>query len=145
MKTWIARMPALFAISAGVLLSAAALGGYDFLVEPLEARLLFSPWPANRERLQALASPKDRIEEVRLVMPDGVALHGWLKRPAVRPGQKFPLVIVYGGVRREVSAFVSRSDAARDWGWLVVNYRGFGLSEGAPSGHAVVEDAKRIY
>jgi pimeloyl-ACP methyl ester carboxylesterase len=149
MKTWFARLPALFAISAGVLLAAATLGGYDFLVEPLEARLLFSPWPANRERLQALASPKDRIEEVRLVMPDGVALHGWLKRPegfeTPRPGKRYPLVIVYGGVRREVSGFVSRSDAARNWGWLVVNYRGFGLSEGAPNGHVVVEDAKRIY
>lgn len=149
MRAWIARLPALFAISAGVLLAATALGGYDFLVEPLEARLLFSPWPANRERLQALASQKDRIDEVRLVMPDGVALHGWLKRPegfeTARPGKRYPLVIVYGGVRREVSAFVSRPDAARDWGWLVVNYRGFGLSEGAPSGNTVVEDAKRIY
>jgi pimeloyl-ACP methyl ester carboxylesterase len=145
MKQFMRRLPAVFAVSAGLLLAVAALGGYDFLVEPLEARLLFSPWPVDRDRLQALASPRERIEEVRLTMPDGITLHGWLKRPAVRPAQGYPLVIVYGGVRREVSEFVRHSHAPREWGWLVVNYRGFGLSEGAPSGHAVVEDAKRIY
>lgn len=139
------RLPALFAVLSGLILGMAALGGYDFLVEPLEARLLFSPWPADRDRLQALASPRERIEEVRLAMPDGVVLHGWLKRPAVRAGERYPLVIVYGGVRREVSGFLRHADAARGWGWLMVNYRGFGLSEGAPSGQAVVEDAKRIY
>jgi pimeloyl-ACP methyl ester carboxylesterase len=136
------RLPTVFAVAAGLLLAAAALGGYDFLIEPLEARLLFSPWPADRDRLQALASPRERLEEVRLPMPDGVVLHGWLKRPAAK---RYPLVIVYGGVRREVSEFVRHTDSARDWGWLVVNYRGFGLSEGQPNGNAVVEDAKRVY
>ncbi|MBV8030203.1 MAG: alpha/beta hydrolase, partial [Betaproteobacteria bacterium] len=32
-----------------------------------------------------------------------------------------------------------------DWGWLVVNYRGFGLSEGAPSEAHALEDAKLVY
>ncbi|HWA39266.1 MAG TPA: alpha/beta hydrolase [Burkholderiales bacterium] len=139
------RLPLLIAVTASLLLAVASLGGYDWMVAPLEARLLYSPWPADRARLEALASAGERIEEVRLAMPDGVTLHGWLKRPRVRAGKRYPLVIVYGGVRREVSEFVRRSDAARDWGWLVVNYRGFGLSEGAPNGHLVVEDGKRIY
>ena len=139
------RLPLLIAVTASLLLAAASLGGYDWMVAPLEARLLYSPWPADRARLEALASAGERIEEVRLAMPDGVTLHGWLKRPRVRAGKRYPLVIVYGGVRRVVSVFLRRSDAARDWGWLVVNYRGFGLSEGAPNGHLVVEDGKRIY
>jgi pimeloyl-ACP methyl ester carboxylesterase len=139
------RLPLLIAVTASLLLAAASLGGYDWMVAPLEARLLYSPWPADRARLEALASAGERIEEVRLAMPDGVTLHGWLKRPRVRAGKRYPLVIVYGGVRREVSGFVRGSDAARDWGWLVVNYRGFGLSEGAPNGQVVVEDGKRIY
>jgi pimeloyl-ACP methyl ester carboxylesterase len=54
-------------------------------------------------------------------------------------------VIVYGGVRREISEFVNGADAGSQWGWLMVNYRGFGLSEGAPSEHHVVEDAKQVY
>src|SRR5687768_7884475 len=106
------RLPALIAVAAGLLLGTATLGGYDLLVEPLEARFLFSPWPADRDRLQAIASPRERLEDVRLTMPDGVALHGWLKRPAVRPGQRYPLVIVYGGIRREVSEFVQHTAVA---------------------------------
>jgi pimeloyl-ACP methyl ester carboxylesterase len=31
------------------------------------------------------------------------------------------------------------------WGWLMVNYRGFGLSGGVPSSRAVLEDSKLVY
>jgi pimeloyl-ACP methyl ester carboxylesterase len=123
-----------------VVLAATWLGttGLAPLLEPLEQRLLFSPLPVDAARLH-FAAPG--VEQVRIATPDGVTLHGWLKRPARK---KFPLVIVYGGVRREVSEFVRRAPAG-EWGWLVVNYRGFGLSEGSPSERTVVEDAKRIY
>ena len=54
-------------------------------------------------------------------------------------------MIVYGGVGQEVSEFVRRAHAAEPWGWLMINYRGFGLSGGSPSERAVLGDAKRIY
>ena len=78
-------------------------------------------------------------------MPDGLTLHGWLKRPERWiPGRPHPLVIVYGGVGQEVSELVTHAHAA-GWGWLMINYRGFGLSEGSPNERAVIGDAKRIY
>ena len=85
-------------------------------------------------------------EDVILTGAGGVSLHGWLKRPDDwRAGDRYPLVVVYGGVRREISEFVARSGAAGKWGWLMVNYRGFGLSQGEPSERAVLDDARHIY
>jgi pimeloyl-ACP methyl ester carboxylesterase len=134
-------------VTVAAVLGAGALGygSSGTLLDPLEERLLFSPRPVDKQSLRALFASQRSIEEVSIVTPDGVTLRGWLKRPNVRPGKRFPLVIVYGGVRREVSDFVPRAQAPGNWGWLVVNYRGFGLSEGAPSEQHVLEDAKLIY
>lgn len=138
------------ALGAGAM----AFAGDGALLESLEQRLLFSPRPVDLERLRAFGASERGLEEVRIRTPDGVTLHGWLKKPgAERPGQpdarrpakRYPLVIVYGGVRREVSAFLRRGDLPGEWGWLMVNYRGFGLSEGAPSERHVVADAKQVY
>jgi hypothetical protein len=43
------------------------------------------------------------------------------------------LVIVFGGVRRETSWMIERAGKPEHWGWLFMNHRGFGLSEGVPS------------
>jgi hypothetical protein len=134
-------------IAAGFLaFGALCFPGAGPLLGWLEHRLLFSPTPVEAERLTRIPSRESGIEEVRLATPDGVTLHGWLKRPArLRPGERYPLVIVYGGVRRELSEFARRARAPGNWGFLLVNYRGFGLSEGVPTERDVIEDAKRIY
>ena len=140
-----ARLAALVVIgilTVGVL----SFPGVQPLLDPLEHKFLFSPRPGGAERLTRVASRDSGLEEVRLATPDGVILHGWLKRPAkLRRGERYPLVIVYGGVRRELSEFAQRARAPGKWGWLLVNYRGFGLSEGVPTERSVIEDAKAIY
>src|SRR5881394_2768335 len=116
--------------SRGILVTVAILGAVvaagcvaPFL-EPLEEPLVFRPRPIDDEHLKAL-SAAGRIEEVRLSTPDGYTLHGWLKRPDHwTPGIPHRLVIVYGGVGQEVSEFVPRAHAG-EWGWLMINYRGF--------------------
>ena len=113
--------------------------------DTLSASLLFRVRPPDPQRLAGVARMED-VEEVRITTPDGAVLHGWLKRPPeVRPGERFPLVIVFGGVARETSWMVGWREKRADWGWLLINYRGYGLSEGAPSEYAVVEDAKHIF
>ncbi len=65
-----------------------------------------------------------------------VVLRGWL----VNEHRAGPVVVYFGGNAEEVSmhvpAFVRRRAAT-----LLVNYRGYGESGGAPSEHALVEDA----
>src|SRR6185369_2592549 len=133
------RTVAVVILAAALGAGALGMAGNRALLEPIESRFLFNPRAVDKDRLHSLGAGRQGVEEVRIVTPDGVSLHGWLKRPAsATPGKRYPLVIVYGGVRREVSEFV-RADAPGDWGWLVVNYRGFGLSEGEPSETHVLE------
>jgi len=82
------------------------------------------------------------VEEVSLLATDGTRLHGWLQKPAGR--SRFPLVIVFGSAVREVSPLLTR-DKPPEWGWLMVNYRGFGLSEGQPTESQVSADARLIF
>ena len=120
--------------------------GCNWMLEPIEQRFLFRAWPSDQARLASVASRENGIEEVRFKTPDGVTLHGWLKHPpAAKPGQRFPLVIVFGGVRRETSWMIDRGDKPERWGWLFMNYRGYGLSGGEPSERVLLEDAGLIY
>lgn len=121
-------------------------GGCNLLLEPVEQRFLFRPRISYPEYLASVASRERGIEEVRIKTPDGVTLHGWLKHPAVaHSSRRFPLVIVFGGVRRETSWLIGRGEKPERWGWLFINYRGFGLSEGVASERVLLEDASLIY
>jgi pimeloyl-ACP methyl ester carboxylesterase len=139
-----AAMRSSLAIVVGM---AALLGaGCSFILEPIEQRYLFRPRSVDPALLALVASSDKGIEEVRLKTPDGVMLHGWLKRPTqARSGERFPLVVVFGGVRRETSWLIDRGSKPERWGWLFVNYRGFGLSEGVASESVVLEDARLIF
>jgi len=120
--------------------------GCAVMLEPLEQRLLYRPWSADPSYLASVASRDNGIEEVRLTTPDGVKLHGWLKHaPNARRGERFPLVIVFGGVRRETSWMINQGEKPGGWGWLFINYRGYGLSQGEPSERVVLDDAKLVY
>ena len=139
------RVSICFAVIAGIAAALLHLKEFPLVIESIEQRLVFDPIPADASMLRAIPSAHG-VEEVHLKMPDGVMLHGWLKRPErLRPGEKYPLVIVYGGVRREISEFVQQAQVQGRWGWLMVNYRGFGLSGGVPTMQAVLEDSKLVY
>lgn len=124
---------------------AVATGCVAPLFEPLEPQLVFRPRALDAEYARTLAHTR-RIEQVRVTTPDGLQLHGWLRHPERwTPGHRHPLVIVYGGIGQEISEFAALAHASTDWGWLAINYRGFGLSEGSPTERAVLDDAKRVY
>ena len=124
---------------------AVATGCVAPLLEPFEPQLVFRPRALDEEYAKTLSHAR-RIEQVRIATADGVHLHGWLKHPEHwTPGQRHPLVIVYGGIGQEISEFAALAHSKSDWGWLAINYRGFGLSEGSPNERAVLDDAKRVY
>jgi pimeloyl-ACP methyl ester carboxylesterase len=143
-KHGLVNLRSLLAIVVGAVMVPAV--GCTLMLEPIEQRYLFQPWSSDSQQLATVASRGNGIEEVRLKTPDGVTLHGWLKHPTAAPaGERFPLVIVFGGVRREISWMIDRGDKPERWGWLYINYRGFGLSEGEPSERVVLQDVKLIY
>ncbi len=57
------------------------------------------------------------IAALLAAVADGTRLHGLLKRaPAARNGERFPLVIVFGGVARETSWMVGWGEKPAAWG-----------------------------
>lgn len=130
------------ALLAGI----SVLGGCSLIVEPLEERYLFRSRPVGPERFTSIVQSQEGVEEVRIATPDGASLHGLLKRaPAAASGERYPLVIVFGGAFRETSWMVNWGQKPAEWGWLLVNYRGYGLSQGRPSEQALKDDARSIY
>ena len=70
---------------------------------------------------------------------DGIRFHAWhLKSGA-------PLVLYFGGNAEEVSWMLEEAGAARGFSWLLLDYRGYGQSAGAPSEAALVADAFALY
>ena len=101
---------------AALLALSALVAGCASISESLDSNLLFRSRPADPERL-ARVSRIEGVEEVRIPTPEGITLHGWLKRaPGAAKGERFPLVIVFGGVARETSWMVGWGDKPPAWG-----------------------------
>jgi len=112
-------------VGAGVALALLAL----FFVQE---RLIFHPQPGPR------AAPG--ADSVFIDAGDGTRLHAWHVKAA--PGA--PLVLYFGGNAEEVSWMVAEAPRrAPGIAWLLVDYRGYGASEGKPSEKALVSDALR--
>lgn len=76
-------------------------------------------------------------EQVEIKAADGVALRGWF----FNRGQNSPLVVYYGGNAMNVGAFVEMAQSDTTRSYLLINYRGYGNSEGEPAEAALVQDA----
>jgi pimeloyl-ACP methyl ester carboxylesterase len=105
----------------------------------LQDRLLFHlrPVPETTRALIAQSSPG--VESVFMQAADGTRLHAWYRKGS-------PLVLYFGGNAEEVSWMLARAARnAPQTGWLLVDYRGYGSSEGAPSQDALIKDAMQWY
>lgn len=115
----------------------AVVVGVPLFVYLLQEKLLFYPQPLGKP----INVPN--VDEVAITTPDGVTLRGWLVRsnhplPA-------PLVIYFGGNAEEVSWLASVADQFGGGSLLLVNYRGYGGSEGKPGERELFGDALTIY
>jgi hypothetical protein len=120
-----------------VLLGLLLLG---LLIWWLQPRMLFYP-------LRALhATPADwglAYDDVRITTDDGVALHGWLiPAPEARAAPPRTLLFFHGNAgniahrRESIAIFVELGLDV-----LIIDYRGFGRSQGSPSEHGLYRDA----
>ena len=99
------------------------------LLWALQEKLVFHPRPVE-------TPPAHRDVVPIAIDRDDAVLRGWI----VNPDTDGPLVVYFGGNAEEVSANL--------WPWLqrqatvlLVNYRGYGDSDGAPSERVLVADA----
>ena len=106
----------------------------------LQNALMFHP---VRLDVPAPAPPAGwRVEAVALERPDGVTVRGWLVLPPTLPARA---VIYAGGNAEEISWLVAQADRFGGRAVALVNYRGFGTSDGTPGEDALVGDAVALH
>jgi dienelactone hydrolase len=144
------KKPAAIARDLVISLLVAGIGGYAILFSVVfflqdtianQTSSFFQP-QGLAAGAEVLAS--SHVEDIDLTTPDGTRLRGWLVHNA-DPGTPAPLLIYFDGSGSEVSRIVPYARQLEGWSVALVNYRGFGLSEGVPSqAHALV-DATFLY
>lgn len=86
-----------------------------------------------------------RGEEIRLTTSDGVALHGWWV-PAAGPEPCGTVLYFHGNAGSLVDrAFIARRLADAGFHALLVDYRGYGRSEGSPHEEGLYRDARAAW
>lgn len=98
----------------------------------LQDRLIFYPQRMPETSRALLA---ERAQSIFIRAEDGTRLHAWHVSGS-------PLVVYFGGNAEEVSWMIGRvARSAPGTGWLLVDYRGYGSSDGAPSQETLSADA----
>jgi hypothetical protein len=103
-------------------------------------RLIFFPQPILGPEPRA----RPGLESVEVAVADGARVRGWLVRTPTTPAPA-PLVIYFGGNAEEVSWLVDAAPRLGGWSLLLVNYRGYGRSEGKPGQAALFADALALH
>jgi len=111
--------------------------GVPLLAWLFQERMLFFPRPVDSR-----PAPRPNVEDVTLAAADGAKLRGWLVRGTGTPA---PLVIYFGGNAEEVSWLTEVAEQFSGWSLLLVNFRGYGESEGKPGEKELLEDALAIH
>lgn len=108
-----------------------------------ENRLIYFPEKA------LLTTPDEMglsYEDVRITAPDGVALHGWFI-PAASAEPPLAHVLFLHGNAGNISHFLEKTAPLVKQGLSVfmLDYRGFGLSQGRPGEQGLFLDARTAY
>ena len=109
--------------------------GLPLAVYLAQDALIFYRQPLPDARRADLARRFPAAQEVFLQAKDGARLQAW----HLKAGP--PTVIYFGGNAEDPSWMLEELRNAPGSSWLIVNYRGYGLSEGSPGEAALVSDA----
>jgi hypothetical protein len=101
-----------------------------------QGKMLYFPQPLDR----SWGHVKEHTPFEYQFEGDGVKLHGWLINP-----ERKKLLIYYGGNGEEASQLIGLFEELSDVAVLLVNYRGYGESEGDPTEKGLVGDALGIF
>ncbi len=107
----------------------------------LQDRMIFIRPGITEERLRKIRENYPEVEEVISETPDNYRLHGWLVHNNRYRETPAPLLIYFGGNAEEVSFMLEERNNLPEWKILLVNYRGYGISEGYPGEDVLLGDA----
>lgn len=113
----------------------------DYLID--RNNLIFQPNTISKETSDRFVFVYDNVEKISFTTEHNYKIQGWLvKNSSI---EKSPLIIYFGGSGQEVSDMINYAEQLKGYSVALVNYRGFGTSEGSPSQDAVFNDSKLIY
>jgi hypothetical protein len=101
----------------------------------------FQPQSISAGAAETFTAPD--ITDIDITTPDDIHLRGWLVRNSTI--DKTPLLIFFNGSGSESSGMISLVRQLEGWSVALVNYRGFGMSEGSPNHANTLTDALLIY
>ena len=129
-------------LAALVKIAAALVVAVPLTAYLMQDKLIFQARPLAEAQRQEIAARHPEVADTFLQAADGTRLHAW----HIKAASGAPLVLYFGGNAEEVSWLLDEIPR-RDTGaaWLLVDYRGYGSSEGSPSEDALVADAAAWY
>jgi pimeloyl-ACP methyl ester carboxylesterase len=119
--------------------------GLPLLLYFAQDSLIFHPQRLPEPQRAALAQ-RASVQSLFMDAADGTRLHAWLAKGRNEGRQNSTLVMYFGGNAEEVSWMVEEAQRRTpEVSWLLVDYRGYGASAGAPGETVLVADALRWY
>ncbi len=101
------------------------------------------PDALSQDDLARVRSQYPNTEELQIKTMDNLTLHGWFVK---NPGpEQPPLLIYFGGNGDEMSKHLKDAMRFKGWSVALVNYRGYGLSQGRPGEESLFRDAVVIH
>ncbi len=124
------------------LLLMAGYGGFVLLIFATQSRLLFLPHLPGRELTSAPTDIGLEFEDVSIKTSDNVVLHGWFV-----PGPSAGVVLFLHGNAGNISHRLGSIQQFNDLGLavLIIDYRGYGQSEGRPFEQGTYRDAQAAW
>ncbi len=105
-------------------------------------KLLYFPTQVSKSRLAYLKTNFDRVKEITIPIEGKGSLHGWLIQKDL---ENLPIIFYFGGNAEEVSLNMEDFIQNIDANVVMVNYRGFGQSNGSPEETVLKSDSLAIY
>lgn len=108
-----------------------------------QENLLFHPNRKSFSEVQKLLKEHPEFDTINLTMHDGINISGYLANK--QSHSKVPLVIYFEGNTKEVSYLMDKKQYFDNAVVALMNYRGWGLSEGKSTEQTMFSDAVEIY
>ncbi|MFW6238963.1 MAG: alpha/beta hydrolase, partial [Halanaerobiales bacterium] len=116
-----------------------------------QERIIFHP-PEESRVNRSRFKTAENVEEITLEVEEDIKLRGWFVSGNSESGENSTaiggesrLIIYFGGNAEEVSYMVDEFRELKDWSAVLLNYRGYGSSDGQPGETELYHDAKKIY
>ncbi len=125
-------------IAGIIVISIVVFGGLRFF----SRKLLYFPVPLDHGRKERLAELGPSVKAFSLTVSDKTTLQGWIIEKDMAG---LPTLFYFGGNAEEVSLNIEDYLARVDANVVLVNYRGYGQSQGTPSEEVLNADALALF